>query len=73
MTEELKPADSGQDQAARFAEQARQPQSRLLADLLDFLLHNKKWWLTPIIVALLAVGVLIVLASSGAPFLYTIF
>ncbi len=38
------------------------------------LLHNKKWWLTPIILALLLFGVLIILGgSSYAPFIYTLF
>jgi hypothetical protein len=36
--------------------------------------HNKKWWLTPVIVLLLLLGVLVVLGTSGAaPFIYTLF
>ena len=42
------------------------------AEFLDFLLHNKKWWLTPIILVLLLVGLLAVFAATGvAPFIYT--
>lgn len=45
-----------------------------LAELWVFVLHNKKWWLTPIILVLVAVGVLAVLGGSGvAPFIYTLF
>ena len=36
--------------------------------------HNKKWWITPIIVCLLLFGILIILAgTSTAPFIYTLF
>lgn len=40
----------------------------------ELIRHNKKWWLAPIILALLAIGVLAVLGSSSlAPFLYPLF
>ena len=41
----------------------------------EFLRVRKKWWLTPVIVTLLLLGVLIVLAegSAIAPFIYTLF
>jgi hypothetical protein len=39
-----------------------------------FMRHNKKWWLTPIIAIMLLLGLLIVLAGSGAaPLIYTLF
>jgi hypothetical protein len=45
-----------------------------LRDLGQFMLQNKKWWLIPIVVVLLLMGVLIVLgATSAAPFIYTLF
>lgn len=57
-----------------FVKQAEARQRGPLAEFLSFLLHNKKWWLTPIILVLLAVGVLAVLGGSGvAPFIYTLF
>jgi hypothetical protein len=38
----------------------------------QFLRANKKWWLLPILVVLLAFAVLILLAGTGAaPFIYT--
>ena len=69
--EELKnPTDNDRDD---FAAQADQAQPGLLAEFLDFLIHNKKWWLTPIIVVLLLVGLLVVLSgTAAAPFIYTI-
>ena len=48
--------------------------SGVLAELWSFMAHNKKWWLTPVIVLLLLLGVLVVLGTSGAaPFIYTLF
>jgi hypothetical protein len=36
--------------------------------------HNKKWWLTPIVLMLLILGVLILVGGTGAaPFIYTLF
>ena len=59
---------------AQFEQEANQPQIGVTADLIDFLLHNKKWWLTPIVIAILALGLLVIAAGSGAaPFIYTLF
>ena len=58
--------------ADEFARQAEENAPGLLAEFADFLLHNKKWWLTPIILVLLAMGVLVVLSgTAAAPFIYT--
>jgi len=44
----------------------------LLGEFWEFLCHNKKWWLLPILIVLLVFGVLIVLSGTGAaPFIYT--
>jgi uncharacterized protein YdaL len=57
-----------------FQRQAEQAPRGLLAEFLDFLLHNKKWWLIPIVVVLFFVGLLVFLSGSGAaPFIYTLF
>ncbi len=46
----------------------------LVAELWGFLRHNKKWWLLPILLVLLLVGVLVVLGTTAAgPFIYTLF
>jgi len=45
----------------------------IVAEFWDFLRHNKKWWLTPILLVLLLFGVLIVLSgTAAAPFIYTL-
>ena len=57
-----------------FEREASTPQRGIVREFLDFLMHNKKWWLTPIILVLLLVTVLIVLSgSAAAPFIYTLF
>lgn len=47
----------------------------LLKDLWDFMRERKKFWLAPIIIVMLLLGVLIVLTqgSAVAPFIYTLF
>jgi hypothetical protein len=63
-----------QNSPNEFAQKAAGKQPGFAAQFLDFALHNKKWWLTPILVVLLLAGVLIVLGGSGvAPFIYTLF
>jgi uncharacterized protein DUF5989 len=57
-----------------FTSEAGEKQSGPMAEFLNFALHNKKWWLTPIIVVLLLVAVLAVLGGTGvAPFIYSLF
>ena len=57
-----------------FAREAEQRQSTFVRELLDFMRTNKKWWLTPIILALVLVGALIFLSGTvAAPFIYTLF
>lgn len=44
-------------------------------ELLRFFWARKLWWLVPVVIALLLVGVLTIVASSSpvAPFIYTLF
>ena len=68
MSEKPSPARSA------FVEQAGQARTGFVREFLEFLAHNKKWWLTPIILALLVVGGLIALGgTAAAPFIYTLF
>jgi hypothetical protein len=62
------------DAATEFSREAEASQPGLLREFWDFLMHNKKWWLAPIVIILLLFGLLIVLAGTGAaPFIYTLF
>jgi hypothetical protein len=47
----------------------------LLSEIWDFLKVRKKFWLLPIVVLLLLLGLLIIFTESSAvaPFIYTLF
>jgi len=48
---------------------------KIISEYFEFLASHKKWWLLPIALVLLFLGLLIVLTqgSALAPFIYTIF
>ncbi len=49
-------------------------EQNLIVEFWGFLKENKKFWLIPIIVVMLLLGLLIVFGgSSAAPFIYTLF
>lgn len=57
-----------------FEELARKAPPTLARQVLGFLLENKKWWLLPIVLVLGLVGLLSLVAGTGAaPFIYTMF
>jgi hypothetical protein len=46
----------------------------LFSEFIYFLAQNKKWWLLPILLVIGGVGLLVLLAGTGAaPFIYTMF
>lgn len=47
----------------------------ILKEFWGFLMTRKKWWLLPIVIMLVLLGLLIVLTegSAIAPFIYTLF
>jgi hypothetical protein len=47
----------------------------LLAEYWEFLKYRKKFWLMPIVIVLILLGVLLVFASTSpvAPFIYVLF
>lgn len=51
-----------------------QPQPSLLQEIVEFIVVYRKWWLIPIVCSLGLIGLLAVLAATGAaPFIYTVF
>jgi len=57
-----------------FLARASGKQRGLVLEFIGFLKANKKWWLAPIIVAILLLGLLVVLGgTAAAPFIYTLF
>ena len=72
MNKVSKTSDSSPE--AGFAHQASRKRAGLPRELLAFLMANKKWWLLPIFVVLLAVMGLVLLGGTAvAPFIYTLF
>ena len=65
--------DSGKNEFKDFASQAEEQPPGLVAEFVDFLIHNKKWWLIPIILVLVVVGAFAFLSgTAAAPFIYTL-
>lgn len=63
--------------APQAADKKKQKVKRpgVMGEFIQFLLHEKKWWLIPLIVILLGlVGLMVMLESSSlAPFIYPLF
>jgi hypothetical protein len=63
-----------QDSGSEFEREAAKPDSGVIREFWEFLATNKKWWLLPIVIFMLLVGLFIVLTSTPvAPFIYTLF
>lgn len=63
--------EKGDDDFASKANSARQGLGR---EFFDFLKENKKWWLAPIIISIVGLGLLVMLGgTAAAPFIYTLF
>ncbi len=57
-----------------FSELSEQKRPSILAEFWFFLKHNKKWWLLPIFIILLLLGLLVWLGGTAvAPFIYPLF
>ena len=68
------PKQDGSNAGDDFARQAESGSQGFFGELFDFLRYHKKWWLTPIILALIVLGALVFASGSiAAPFIYTLF
>lgn len=60
-----------------FEQAAGEQRISFAAEFWDFLKHNKKWWLLPILICLAGLIALIIMSAAGggaaAPFIYTLF
>ncbi len=66
------PEEKPSDNFSRIAES--EGNTSIFREFLEFLVTNKKWWLGPIVLVLLALGALLLLTSTAAaPFIYTLF
>ena len=69
-----KSESGGDGQGSDFIAQAGQSRGGLASEFVDFLKDNKKWWLAPIIISILGLGLLVMLGgTAAAPFIYTLF
>jgi hypothetical protein len=56
---------------SEFEKASQEKTPGLWREFVDLLKTNKKWWLAPIILALLLIGLLVILAASkAAPLIY---
>ncbi|MBX2811203.1 MAG: hypothetical protein KTR25_05315 [Myxococcales bacterium] len=57
-----------------FEAAAHEKRETLVSEMIGFMQEHKKWWLMPILLAFLLVGLLVMLtATPAAPFIYTLF
>ena len=61
-------------QKKEFQKLTAQKRGNILTEFLAFLRYNKKWWMLPILLILLLMGILILFGGTAlAPFLYPLF
>ncbi|HUU42931.1 MAG TPA: DUF5989 family protein [Planctomycetota bacterium] len=54
-----------------FTAESRERRTGLVGECLRWLRHNKKWWLLPILIVLLLLGLLVLAGAGGlGPFIY---
>lgn len=57
-----------------FESAGQEKNAGIVGEFMAMIRQNKKYWLIPIVLILLLVGVLIILGSTAAaPFIYTLF
>ena len=58
----------------QFEAAGRRQPAGLPGEVFQMLRHNKKYWLIPVLLVLLALGALVLLSgTAAAPFIYTLF
>ena len=68
-------SDENKEKEENAFEQANEgDQMSLVAEFIEFLKYNKKFWMIPLLVSLFGLGLLIMLGGTqAAPFIYTLF
>lgn len=62
------------DQGASKFEKVSGKNSSLLGEIIGFMSQNKKFWLLPIMICFVLIGVVALLSTTAAaPFIYTFF
>ena len=58
------PSDKSPETEDEFLQAANQQERGLVAEFVAFMAENKMWWLTPILIVFLLVGVLLVISAT---------
>lgn len=62
------------DKKTAFEQAQQEKQAGILKEFFLFLKHNRKYWMVPILITLLALAALVLLGGTAvAPFIYTLF
>ena len=63
-----------QNKKSAFEQAQQEKQAGIVKEFILFLRYNKKYWMIPIVITLLALAVLVLLGGTAiAPFIYTLF
>ena len=63
-----------ENKKSAFEKAQQEEQAGIIREFFLFLKHNKKYWMIPILITLLALAALIILGGTAvAPFIYTLF
>lgn len=66
--------DNEENKINEFKDLSNRKRTSIFTEFWLFLKHNKKWWLLPILIMLLLLGVLVFLGGTAiAPFIYPLF
>ena len=66
-------ADPERQVSSDFENESQKDRISLAAEFWEFLKHNKKWWLLPIVIVLILISLLVALNPALAPFIYPLF
>jgi len=70
----MMPENSPEKKTEEFDALAKKKRISIIAEFWLFLRYNKKWWLLPILIILLFLGMLVLLGGTAiAPFIYPLF
>jgi hypothetical protein len=71
MTTDKRPTSAETNDLDR---EARLPAPSFLREVWDSLMYSGKWWLIPVVVCIVILGMLVMLSgTAAAPFIYTLF
>ncbi len=74
MTSQPESQSGESDSGESFASQSQARPPSVVAEFVDFLIHNKKWWLTPIVIVLLILSFFVLMTNTAlGPFIYVLF